>query len=211
MSHFTTLVIGEDPEAILAPYNENIDVDPYVTSDGDTSTYNPKSKWDWYSLGGRWTGFYIPKVGATVETGTPGVMTAEAKQGTADRLRKRDIDWDAMRRDVEIEATATHNRITEIIGDARLHNAKEFVMSDVAQIFYLNDPDPLASYVADRVLGVGVPFAIATADGWTENGSMGWFGMVRDEKSPDDWRVQARAIMDAAADDDLFSLYDLHI
>jgi hypothetical protein len=108
MSHFTVLVVGEDPEKQLAPYDENMQVPEYVREevneeekqrflkyyvedkkkigadvsfeeaytlcgedwnnsswrkdeDGvwkEYTTYNPKSKWDWYSLGGRWTGYF---------------------------------------------------------------------------------------------------------------------------------------------------------
>ena len=109
MSHFTVAVITKDGnyEAALEPFNENLNVDPYISEtrekviekyrkhlernqeeegketsvslaltddqlleeakkyyDWETfdengniiSTYNPKSKWDWWSLGGRWTG-----------------------------------------------------------------------------------------------------------------------------------------------------------
>jgi hypothetical protein len=135
VSHYTVLVIGEDVEAQLAPYDEEIQVDPYkeywdsetirqwerILSKADAgrtdhpsysvedgtmlpplpedeqysldqiaatynkryasdinrdensrvhiddggiyewSTYNPKSKWDWYQVGGRWNGFFMLK------------------------------------------------------------------------------------------------------------------------------------------------------
>jgi hypothetical protein len=70
------------------------------------STYNPKSKWDWYSLGGRWTGFFMVKAGvmAASAVGLPGVLSKPAQPGTADLLRKRDVDFDMMRRENEIDA-----------------------------------------------------------------------------------------------------------
>ena len=88
MSHFTVLVIGPDPEAQLAPYQENNMGDcpkeylKYIVhaKDGrhvfdseelakvanleleydDEPGYweNPNAKWDWYQLGGRWNGFF---------------------------------------------------------------------------------------------------------------------------------------------------------
>lgn len=123
MSHFAVLVIGEDVEEQLAPYDENIEVPRYKEywdsdtirqweriladpsnrgnapyeglkllsgepphslpdlalvynerySSGDDkvhvdsggiyvwSTYNPKSKWDWYQVGGRWRGYFKVK------------------------------------------------------------------------------------------------------------------------------------------------------
>jgi hypothetical protein len=48
MSHFTVLVIGDNWEDQLALYSELLEVDEYEDRDGEISTYNPKSKWDWY-------------------------------------------------------------------------------------------------------------------------------------------------------------------
>ena len=55
MSHYAVAVIHKDTQDIdelLAPYDENIQVAPYILY----STYNPNSKWDWYEKGGRWWG-----------------------------------------------------------------------------------------------------------------------------------------------------------
>lgn len=95
MSHYAVLVLhkeDQDIDALLAPYNENLEVEPYlkltndeaivkareeyddnysekeliknyaedygytILDDGLYSTYNPNSKWDWYSIGGRFDG-----------------------------------------------------------------------------------------------------------------------------------------------------------
>lgn len=89
MSHFTVAVIVDEAEnkeeairkaeEMLAPYDENLEVDPYFCMgdrslgacklDGDTvsygymSTYNPNSKWDWFQVGGRWAGHLDGKDG----------------------------------------------------------------------------------------------------------------------------------------------------
>lgn len=52
------------------------------------STYNPKSKWDWYSLGGRWSGLIKLKKGVKGKMGTPGIH--ENKTGI-DQAKKGDI------------------------------------------------------------------------------------------------------------------------
>lgn len=133
MSHFTVTVVAASKEAVddlLAPYNENTEVEPYVNwnreiaakehekrladlrekiasndtekynieycvsrlaeleassaeefylerlshyeeenvKDGEGySTYNPKSKWDWYEVGGRWDGCYFKGNRGTVK------------------------------------------------------------------------------------------------------------------------------------------------
>ena len=78
MSHTAVLVIGDDPETILAPYQER------EWFDG--------GKWDWYQLGGRWTGYFSLKPGTKGVTGAPGLMTAPATGGRVDQARKKDID-----------------------------------------------------------------------------------------------------------------------
>lgn len=60
MSHFSVVVCTDDParlDALMAPYDENLEVEPYETEDG-TSTYNPDSKWDYWRIGGRWGGYF---------------------------------------------------------------------------------------------------------------------------------------------------------
>lgn len=153
MSHFTVLVIGEDYEGQLAPYNEEIQVEPYKSHEKDAewlygvwekehgghqrpqleelaawlsehwgepyecdedgiftwSTYSPNSKWDWYSVGGRWTGYFklteAAMDRATYATlGRPGVFDNELPRSfwrgpryDADVVHKGDVDAEGMR------------------------------------------------------------------------------------------------------------------
>jgi len=84
------------------------------------SHYNPDSKWDWYAVGGRWTGFFRLKpdgVGILgdsalhpLEQMVSNLLTRVApadvkilssdtpapQPGTADQAQKRSIDWEAM-------------------------------------------------------------------------------------------------------------------
>lgn len=42
------------------------------------STYNPKSKWDWYEIGGRWDGYLTLKDGSTVNLAEVADLVPEA-------------------------------------------------------------------------------------------------------------------------------------
>ena len=58
MSHFTVTVCTENAsllEAALAPFDEELEVESYE-EDGETYTRNPRAKWDWWVIGGRWPG-----------------------------------------------------------------------------------------------------------------------------------------------------------
>jgi hypothetical protein len=82
------------------------------------TTYNPKSKWDWHQLGGRWNGYF--KLKSEVDTkharlGKPGIMTDVAKIGTADQAYKCDIDFESMRAEAEKKAGERWDRAQIII------------------------------------------------------------------------------------------------
>ena len=217
MSHFTVYVFGEDVEELLAPYDENMEMSPYVAytraqaiaeskrriedykngtyaeylkdpdaykerygcseedahikylknefpkhlewtddehyedmaqwykendmidDDGNLlSTYNPNSKWDWWSVGGRWQGCLNLTTGHKVN-----------------EAQVYEVDWDAT---------------------------------------------PL-------------PFAFITPDGeWHERGEMGWWACVSNEKDKDAWETEYRNAVKALADEDIcVTVVDCHI
>jgi len=82
--------------AFMKTYTE-LDED-MITQEYDTmSTSNPKGKWDWYVIGGRWTGFFMVKPGMEHlaelgESGTGGNLP----KYEADRLPKCAIDFERM-------------------------------------------------------------------------------------------------------------------
>lgn len=206
MSHFTVLVITDTPEQVdevMAPYDENIQVDRYETQIAEKptdfwatdllvaeglvplnptaeqvveayhkkydvqpdeqmfvrngvmyewSTYNPKSQWDWYQMGGRWRGFFQLKPLASV--GDPQSLAAQAEarlgepgtfehldmqegkgphanyQGKADQARKREVDFDAMRDLAGHEAEVTFDKFSDVIKDLPLPKSWPTVLSE---------------------------------------------------------------------------------
>lgn len=70
---------------------------------------NENYKWDWWQVGGRWSGFLKAKPGATLTgTGRPGVMGSHFAKGEdrVDQAMKKDIDWDGMRNEAGDRAAA---------------------------------------------------------------------------------------------------------
>ena len=53
--------------------------------------HNPNAKWDWYEIGGRWTGYFELKEGKSGVVGRPRLMTEPAKKGFVDQAKKGDI------------------------------------------------------------------------------------------------------------------------
>lgn len=77
---------------------------------------NPNAKWDWYSVGGRWTGFFKLKKGRDGEVGRPGLMTEPAKPGYADQVKKGDIDIEGMMDEAGDKARSDYQTIKRILG-----------------------------------------------------------------------------------------------
>lgn len=79
------------------------------------STYNPDSKWDWYVLGGRWSGNFIRlKPGTTSGiSGEPGVGDNEVG---IDAALKGDIDFEAIRKENEENAHKYYQDIVDKCG-----------------------------------------------------------------------------------------------
>lgn len=78
------------------------------------STYNPNSKWDWYEIGGRWTGFFKLKPGASGELGEKSWGVEAAKEGYADQALKGDIDFDGMREEAKLQAFNRYTKIQDL-------------------------------------------------------------------------------------------------
>lgn len=209
MSHFTVLVIGENPEEQLQPYHEYectgiedqyvIDVDKteevtewlnkqvfvgkdkdgeydyqysaesaaqnfgdfkemtraeyfkligadvdnevkeyhgYEKKDGKWTRFtNPNKKWDWYTLGGRWTGFFKIKDNAFGEKiGEPGIFTSPAKHGYVDAARKHAIDFEFMRDDKAKKAAKEYDLAMDIIKDTPKHETWETIRERIENV-----------------------------------------------------------------------------
>lgn len=85
---------------------------------------NPNRHWDWWQLGGRWTGFLRLKPTLTLEereefctVGTPGLLTPPCTDAMyVDSARIKDIDFCGMRDEAEMKARERHQKVVEFFG-----------------------------------------------------------------------------------------------
>jgi hypothetical protein len=244
MSHFTVLVIGNEPEKQLSPYQENNmgdcpseylefieDEDCGLDSDNGKHGYweNTNRKWDWYLLGGRWTGFFKLKSGLIGRTGEPGIMTDKPNLGFADQAFKSEIDFDGMILKAVDEANkryedamtilsplpvneswkSVRERIKDVSEARDFYNSQERCKTklwDVDQ--FLIPKDEFVKLAKENALST---FAIIKDGIWYEKGTMGWFAFVSNEKPQTDWNNQFNEILQGLPDNTLLSLYDCHI
>jgi hypothetical protein len=80
------------------------------------STYNPDSKWDWWSIGGRWAGYFAVKPGHRTEViqGHAG-MEASPRPGYCDGGPKRALDFERMRDEKEARARERYQTYQELV------------------------------------------------------------------------------------------------
>jgi len=91
--------------------------------DGKYGYYaNKNAKWDWYQIGGRWSGFFKYKENAdgVIGIGEPGLMTPAPREGYADSLLKKDIDIAYMINEAKEEAIKEYDAFMEIFGDIEI-------------------------------------------------------------------------------------------
>lgn len=229
MSHFAVLVVGENPEQQLAPFQENnmedcpqeylsfYDVeDEYLEqyenedvhknqfssfedfmkeyagySERDVKTgrfgywENPNKKWDWYVLGGRWSGFFTLKSG-----------------GVANQACKKDIDFDAI---VSKAVKRAEKDWDEAQNDVKEDEAIRFFR------YGIKKGSTREQHIEEARKNAYTTFAVLKDGIWYERGEMGWWGCVSNEKKGCNWRDEYMALFDEIEDDELLSIYDCHI
>jgi len=80
---------------------------------------NPEKQWDWWQVGGRWSGYFKLKAGASGELGSKGLMGSCRNDGPgrADQALKGDIDIDGMRSEAAAEDGQKWDAVRAITGD----------------------------------------------------------------------------------------------
>jgi len=146
--------------------------------------YNPESQWDWYEIGGRWTGLYSDY----------DPYKDEANQEVCCICKGTGIrdDW----------ATVNENGTKTFKDDwaKKCNGCNGCLGTGKHTKFSLKDFDGdilPASAVLSMFEEKGAPFAILTPEGdWVERGKMGWWGMVSNEKDQNAWNEAAKRVID---------------
>lgn len=201
---------------------------------------NPNRKWDWYQVGGRWSGKLKLKPGANGLTGDPGLMGSRFAEGNrTDQARKGDIDWIGMRDEEGAKAKERWEHAQAITGGEKWHaweHVREVLHKgdiEAAREAYHEQPAvkrlkqadqerygwelddalcwSLDNYVQRSRNAAGSTFALLKDGKWYERGEMGWWGCVGNKKNTDDWHQEFAKLLDSLPDDTLLTVVDCHI
>ena len=266
MSHYSVAVFtkpnGKSLTDLLAPYDENLEVESYIyktrediinngikykndikegkiklseynqdiynANDTDSlfnavckyyeykpdengnvwSTYNPDSKWDWYSIGGRFPGKLKSNKG---QHGDGSAFHSNPMvYGEFDSARVGDIDFS-----MDMDTYNNAIRYWEVAVEKQPLKEGE-------------DPDDFINYYRDgffeeyyrdketyaKIMASTTTFAVVTPDGkWHEKGQMGWFGASSETADESlDWDLHYKErFIDNAEPDWTLTIVDCHI
>jgi hypothetical protein len=219
---YTKADIGRDwtPEGavlggkMLDENNEPMDHEYCYGTGTVKSTYNPDSKWDWWTLGGRWTGIFKPSYSPYKDPANKKVCDICNGKGRRDfpLLSVTDTPEPILSMLGIEEGNSEENRVAAIEAE----NARRIEAQDEDGLIKCNGcegsgmrvvfashfrpigndilvEDLLNRYETDPRFGM---FAYLDPDGeWHEKGGMLMFASVRNEKEKDDWRNQQIAIL----------------
>ncbi len=177
--------------------------DEYETdSDGNIlSTYNPDSKWDWYQIGGRWSGMLKVKDGAIGLCGKPGIFDNEVG---IDIAFLKDVDFDAMD-----EAVVTSRKEQWDNYQKELKKSKD--PSGIRFMYNVEEDDTKETYLA-RYPKFNT-YAVLDKDGWHSSGEMGWFGCS--SETPDEKKefitTFRKKFLENYTDKTVIAIVDCHI
>lgn len=154
------------------------------------STYNPQSKWDWWTEGGRWSGMLKLKNG-----------------GTADSARIGDIDF------TPDEGTYEQSlRFWDVVVDHQPEKDGEDYFSIYNEQYYREFYGDRETFA--RQQAAFSTYAVLTPDGtWNAPGNMGWWGVSSESgEESRKWYDQYMDRFIANADPDLIlTIADCHI
>ncbi len=215
--------------------------------------HNPNAKWDWYETGGRWTGYFKLKANAKGKVGRPGVMTEPAKEGYADSVKLKDVDFEGMMKEGGEDYGKSWDRMARLMGGTipKLEKTwkeildgketKKFTIDKKREMYHSQAPlkqiDKLKAdvntakedrdflvwleyenYMVDRKdyvkkgeLANVVSFAFVKDSKWHEKGDMGWWGIVSNEKNPNEWQEEFFKMLKSLPPETELTLVDCHI
>jgi hypothetical protein len=162
------------------------------------TTYNPQSKWDWYQIGGRWTGAisgYDPNLDPR------NWRTCDLCNGTGTRRQPIPNDPSWKPKKGVCNGCQQYRKLGVPLGKEVAFTVAEHE-GDIATVGSLLKVDEGKPFI---------PFAVLTPMGeWAERGTMGWWAIVTDKKDDGAWKKQVVRVYEKYKEN-VAVLVDCHI
>ncbi len=199
--------------------------------------HNPNSKYDWYSMGGRWSGYFKSKDGIEGYLGTSGAFGNQPQDKWYDSLKLSEIDILGMKEVAVMKANKKYDEIESLLqgrvypswpeirekhGDNISAAREEYHNHEVVKDFNKNNfhffgdfheifGNSRENYVEKIRNSVMVPYAVVKDGQWYQKGEMGWFGMSSNDMSQEEWNNEFWKMIDSLDPNTQLTLLDCHI
>ena len=210
---------------------------PLRIADGkieEQSTYNPKSRWDWYAIGGRWDGYFTRRSIDGAPRSEVNVIAA-GEIGWAhehERLALKAEDefrtLDAALRDVDLDYKSWGEMLTFMgCPEAPTDAAREAYWAQPAiaaarqalptLIWDLEKPinaykQGRTAFIQNEKRRAFIPRAFVIDGEWHERAKMGWFGLdVTEPMSDEDWHNHVHERLYSVKPETILTAVDCHI
>lgn len=181
---------------------------------------NPNAKWDWWQIGGRFSG-YFKKKGSDTRVNSVSIdeldiegMTQEVLADANEEYSKLEAilkgrpapSWQEFleKYPTPEEARAAYGELP-VIQD--MFSAKFFIFGGVAEEFGQSREEYLEK-VKQKVLA---PFAFVENGAWFQKGEMGWFGMSSNDMEDREWATQFNQVIASLPPETQLTIVDCHI
>ena len=155
----------------IISYLKGIGYEDYeIDAHGNTlTTYNPKSKWDWWVVGGRWSEEIPLKEAELISEDYGGNMTPVSNIDTTKSNKERDSAYYSRFWDINVEGMPLAE-----------DEDKENFFTMYNKEYYRKTYGDKETYL--RCMNTFYMYSMLTPDGeWHELGKMGWFGCSYEE------------------------------
>lgn len=192
------------------------------------STYNPKSKWDWYVKGGRFSGFLtVKKDDEEVRVNETTVADIDFNKKIEEVKKEAREYWKEVNDFIKESKTDSFKPWKEIVDIEGLNvvekremynaqpEAKAFAEYSKNNFNFNSVEDFLVSeeeFVSDSVYSSIAPFAyVSEKTGWREQGEMGWFGVSIKNTSNKEWHEEFMSFVAELPPETKVTVIDCHI
>lgn len=185
---------------------------------------NPNKKWDWFTVGGRWSNKLLLKDGSRADSALmadvdmDGIVTEKGKEADALWLKVNAVtslhppieSWESIRAqhegNIDEARKVYHNQPG--VKALNTHEDEELRWILVEDCDVLK---PREQYVTEHIAKAFSTFAVVKDGKWFQRGEMGWWGCVRGEKDPETWNAQFAQLLKDLSGDTRITVVDCHI
>lgn len=166
---------------------------------------NPNNKWDWWSIGGRWSGKLKLKPEVKPDEMSYGRVSfvnrnEPRKIGYVDSAKICDIDFDGMKSDIEKSCSDDWERFSTLDGDDKIIKAFEYGIKPT---------DTRESFISRNTKFS--TYAVVMNNEWFARGDMGWFGLSDEKLSVDEWDKKFSELLSSLDPNTRITVVDCHI